>query len=409
MAGKLNTEIGLVNAAEVAKKQEAELFRTEQKQLKDSQQLEAKLNRRAKSANSKNSNLERKVYADHQEIQKTNQVAVLLQRHVAQLQAELAKARAEKEQKDTALKASAMQRGQLEGKVVSEMDAIKTLRNKLHEAGATTKLRQGILTQELGMHSARYESEKEWEQDLKQHVTMLHNGARLAIQNLTQQLEMVTSKDNYLVKEKDAMEHELAKTIRQKKKLAKEVEMLRQRVARGDSARESVEKKAKEMSKQLAQVQTVNRQLEGTVPQLLEEARMAREAKDAENAMRSQAQQAIANMSKNAVTSELSQLKLLVANTETPGTVASATKTLTPEVTKMLTSEDLKGVGDMANQLDGDLRETLKMQTPTAADALVGVSLDEDTQPKSTDAPASSDALTEASTSTDSSADASES
>lgn len=387
MERKLTKEMRLDNAAEVEKKREAEVILAKQKQLRESQQLAAKLNKRAKAAEAKNANLQKEVASDKQEISKTSSVAIMLQKQVAALQAQLKAAMADNAQKDKALKYQIEQRESLEGKVVSDQDHLEAMRGELIKERAITKTREGILTQELGLHSEDGESEKEWQEDLRQHVSALHNGIRIATQNLTQQLEMEQGKEYGLIKEKSSMEHELAKNIRQKKKLAKEVTLLRQRIVRGDKAREAVEKQANAVAKQLMQAQAVNRQLEGTVPQLLEQSRLAREAQDAAKAMRAQAQQAMVKYSKkHAVDSDLSELAKLVGGVSEDQS-SSQSPAAAPQAT------------------DGSLGETLTMQTPTAAEALVGVSLDEDAQPQSSDASTPSDAQS-GSTSADASVDA---
>lgn len=382
---KLSKEMRADNTAEVEKKSETEVILSEQKQLKASQQLAAKLNKRAKVAEAKNTKLQHEVSSDKQEISKTSSVAIMLQQQVAALQAQLNAAKADNAQKDKALKYQIEQRESLEGKVVSDQDHLESLRGELQKERVTTKTREGILTQELGLHSEAGETEREWDEDLRQHVSALHNGIRIATQNLTQQLEMEQGKEYQVVKEKSSMEHELAKNIRQKKKLAKEVTLLRQRIVRGDKAREAVEKQANSVAKQLVQAQAVNRQLEGTVPQLLEQSRLAREAQDAAKLMRSQAQQAMVKYSKkHAVDSDLSELAKLVggvSDDQEPSQSAAAA----PQAK------------DMDINLGG---------TPMVADAMVGVSLDEDAQPKSSDASTSSDAQTGSTAAAEASVDA---
>lgn len=343
-------------AAEAAEKREMAEVKATERHLRASQNDAQRQQKRAKVAEARAAKIQKVVEKDEQALraqrQHFSQSNQALEDKVAQLQAQLAQAQAVKQQQDITLNASLAQGKRLKMKVSKGLEEEKQLRSQLDKERSQTSTRESVLGKELGMRKHEAETESAWETDLRRKIGALRDGTQRAVRNLTQQLGEAHNHEQKLQKDRQALEHQLAKDVRQKKKLQKQVGMLRERVKHGDQARKMAEEKAEEVSKQLAQAQAVARQLEGTVPQLLEQAHLAREARDAEQAMRTQAQQAIAHMQNQYSTAVDTQIKELA-----------------PVVSRAPQAVAKPSADDMSQSLGGDLGQVLTMD-PSNTDAL---------------------------------------
>lgn len=164
------------------------------------------------------------------------------------------------------------------------------LRHLVMEERQAAEQRDRLLRRELAAQAQRVEAERHREAALQKQLKELGGREKSEVGNMTRRLVSENGRIRQLLKDKSSLVFQLRGGTAQLSHMKTEVGLLRRRVQDGDKAREQAEKTAKLSQDRMADAQAVARQLSGTVPQLLEQAQLAHEARDAEKALRTQTQ-----------------------------------------------------------------------------------------------------------------------
>mmetsp|Transcript_149980 Transcript_149980/g.417918 ORF Transcript_149980/g.417918 Transcript_149980/m.417918 type:complete len:623 (+) Transcript_149980:62-1930(+) len=230
-------------------------------------------------------------------------------------------------------KAAATARAQLSKEHARE-DQIQDVMVKERKAN---ERRIKLLTEALKLHEKRLAEESAREGKMKQQLASLQNGERMEVANFTSRVKAEGARVHGLLRENSALHEELKANATLVAHLRAEVALLRHRVEDGNRAREQAEGSARKAKESMEHAQAVAKQLAGTVPRLLEQARLAHEARDAEAALRTQAQasaqrqvQQLQRQYASVVQGELEQINFALPSLG--GNASDASKPLTAQM-----------------------------------------------------------------------------
>lgn len=151
---------------------------------------------------------------------------------------------------------------------------------------------ESALQAELLAQAHRLEEEQRREQELKHQLVHLSQVSRSALANSTFYLNQAMRRQKLLYTEEEGLATALKSNETENARLQAEVAKLKRTAAEEGRARAEAEETARQAQQALVSAQAVAKQLSGAVPQLLEQAKLAHEARDAEKAMRAQTQAA---------------------------------------------------------------------------------------------------------------------
>jgi hypothetical protein len=149
-----------------------------------------------------------------------------------------------------------------------------------------------LLSQELEVQKKAAAIETAHEQQMGQLVNALRENVRKEVANLTFRLGVTEASAKELEKDNERVRELLKANTTRSNHLQTEVQLLKKRVEDGDKARQRAERAASKAQEEKVAAEAISKQLSGTVPRLLEQTQLAKEARDAEKAMRAQAQEA---------------------------------------------------------------------------------------------------------------------
>mmetsp|Transcript_39456 Transcript_39456/g.91551 ORF Transcript_39456/g.91551 Transcript_39456/m.91551 type:complete len:580 (+) Transcript_39456:14-1753(+) len=150
--------------------------------------------------------------------------------------------------------------------------------------------RVAVLIQALKLHQKRFQEEREHKSQLAQQLHSLQSRTHVELSNLTKHLAESEAEQKRYASTNSVLAHELQGNVTESSQLRQQVAALRKRLAEGERARQQAESASQQAQEKLEHEQAVAKQLAGTVPRLLEQTRLAHEARDAEKALRAKAQ-----------------------------------------------------------------------------------------------------------------------
>jgi hypothetical protein len=230
--------------------------------------------------------------------------------------------------------------------------------------------RATLLSQELQVQTKLASTEKAHEMQMGQLVNALRDNVRTTVSNFTWRIGIAEAAKKELAQDNDRLREDLRSNFTRDSHLQTEVLLLEKRVGDGEKARLRAEKAMRKTEEQKVAAQSISKQLSGTVPRLLEQTQMAKEARDAEEAMRAQAKAAQAAAQKevaglemqytSAVQTQLEQLNKVLPDLDAqsqsipqggqPPPSASLASSAVPEDDMALPDEaPVSGIEDLAD------------------------------------------------------------
>lgn len=164
------------------------------------------------------------------------------------------------------------------------------LRDDLEREKTAASSNEKMFKEEVTRQVRRAQQNKVAEEGMQRQMSELQNFSRFEFNKLAAQLQAMKRKEAQTLAEKKSLQEQLLGNSSLVANLSAQVATAENQVDKDDSLRKAAVDQAKHSQADMLAAKAVAKQLSGTVPQLLEQERLAHEQEEAEKAMRSQAQ-----------------------------------------------------------------------------------------------------------------------
>lgn len=278
-------------AAEQQKESElAEKLEGEERQVKQRDESVATLDN---EVNSVNADLQAKENEWHKkEGDLANEVMLLKSQAESREESikELQDAKAAEDRQIAIMKQRERQISKLKHEVQEAEERERGLKDALNQQSESAAAQMDHLTSDLKLEQRKA---REAEINAKRNRQFMVRSAAIAkaqLENTTVRLRNALRAQEALNQDNSMLSWRLEGNASRIRSLEAEVAALQKHMSEEEGARSKAEEMARKSQEALASAQAVAKQLSGAVPQLLEQARLAHEARDAEKAMRAQSQ-----------------------------------------------------------------------------------------------------------------------
>jgi len=295
---------------------------------------------------------------DHEEQAKDEMMT-----RIADLQASLQKLQEAKASQDRDLGAKSHEIEQMKAVMRTEATAMKSqkvrIRRLFQESRKEEKKEKRLILSELKTAKSKVNS-------LEVTMNSMQSNAKNMLANLSGALNASHQQELQLATERSELRRELRNNQSRLQAVVSEVAVLKKRLAQEEAARKKADAAAHKAHNEFVQAKAVANQLQGTVPQLLEQVQLAHEKRDAEKAMRLQAQAMASNdivRTNNAAEKQM-QKQVEQIDKVLPLMNSAATQASQPAVESQPAAEDDATAGD---DIDKAMDVSTEAATPSAS------------------------------------------
>lgn len=164
------------------------------------------------------------------------------------------------------------------------------MQRALEQERSTASANERMFKEEVTREVRRAQQNKAGEEVLRSQINELQNFSRIELGKLAAQLQAMKRSEAQLLKERSALRKQLEGNASRVMNLSAEVALANSHTDKDDALLRQAEEREKKAQAEMLAAKAVAKQLSGTVPQLLEQERLAHEQEEAEKAMRAQAQ-----------------------------------------------------------------------------------------------------------------------